>query len=701
MSRINNVITTTFRAQGSSVAAFMSDMSGRASRFGQIVNDNTRMSERLNSQWRAFGTTIRYAIAGSVTFGMARMVGQLRDINAQLGQMQALSGIGGTAFSDRQVTTLGDSLQRTALDTITPLRDVNDAAVNFLSTVQNVQPSQLPDMLTQIGQGAKLAQTPIEDLTQAATTFQVAFGRMVDPKSIGQFTRMWTQLIGVAPGGIAAAPTIAQAIPGLASMFQLAPGRNTRPEVAQAQLMSLTLGALRTGMPPATAMRGLTYLLQSIAQPTGGARKALAGVGITPQTVEEQGIYPNLMKLLRTITARPGVARRIGVMSDESLDALDESGGNLPGIPAAEMVRLRAMIPRIHGIRAAIILASQLQKQGNVESLTGDLNMMIDAQDENSNTTHALSQAWQNLSKRSRLQQATVAVNTMGLQIASIFNPVFDWLSSGIALHMAPWMQDHRRAVRGMAIGATGFLGAVTVGRALGMGNLPGIRNVPGLRGLLGGGAGRAFVLGHAAEAAIRGGGPGMSPQNPLYVVVVGEIFGGAAGGGGAGGNTNIIPTGGGKSIFNRAFGFASKALGVGAAARALRGAGGAAAAFGAEMPILPDAWAMLAHGVDPTTGQKTGRRWWDWLNPAAGNDFATRQDYTTALHRAQRLYPGTTNIESFDKGKLRGRAEVFMTLDITDPSGKKSIRRVHVPVDMWSGGRVPRSTGRTGKGTR
>jgi hypothetical protein len=129
-------------------------------------------------------------------------------------------------------------------------------------------------MLTQIGQGAKLAQTPIEDLTQAATTFQIAFGRMVDPTSIGQFTRMWTQLIGVAPGGIAAAPTIAQAIPGLASMFQLAPGRNTNPATAQAQLMSLTLGVLRTGMPPATAMRGLTYFLQSIAQPTGGLESA-------------------------------------------------------------------------------------------------------------------------------------------------------------------------------------------------------------------------------------------------------------------------------------------------------------------------------------------------------------------------------------------------------------------------------------------
>jgi hypothetical protein len=83
------------------------------------------------------------------------------------------------------------------------------------------------------------------------------------------------------------------------------------------------------------------------------------------------------------------------------------------------MTRLRAMIPRIHGIRAAIILASQLQRHGNVESLGGDLDMMLQAQNENSDVKrNKLAQAWNNLSRRSRLQEATVALNTMGIQIA-------------------------------------------------------------------------------------------------------------------------------------------------------------------------------------------------------------------------------------------------------------------------------------------
>lgn len=695
MSRIENIITTTFRAAGGNVISTVGQMGGSMRNFGRIINDNTRMSERLNAQWRAFGTTLRYALAGNVIFGASRLLSQIKDINQQLGQMQALSGIGGTAFSNQQVNSLGNALQKTALDTITPLSQVNDAAVNFLSTVQDVKPSQLPDMLSQIGIGAKLAQTPIEDLTQAATTFQIAFGRMVDPTSIGQFTRMWTQLIGVAPGGIAAAPTIAQSIPGLASMFQLAPGRETNPATSQAQLMSLTLGVLRTGMPPATAMRGLTYLLQSIAQPTGGAKKALAGIGITSQSVAQGGIYANTMKLLQTISARPGEAKRLAAIPDDTLDQIDSSGGNLPGIPASEMSRLRQMIPRIHGIRAAIILASQLQQHGDVQSLGGDLTMMLQAQNENSDTTKALQKAWQNLNSRSRLQEAANAVNLMSVQIAQTFNPLFDFVSSGIALHAAPWMQTHRKAVKDIAIGGTAVVGALTVGRALGLGNLPGLRSVPGLRGLMGG---RGLVAENAIRAAATGGlGLGASPQNPLYVVVVGQLFGGAVV---ADPNAPTSGGGSGKSLPGW-----MKVVGAGLATKygssvlsgALKYAKGAPGFLMAETPAFGDFFKSVASGKDVTTGENVGF----WRSLLGTGDFSNAQDYAVALHRAQKLYPGTTAIDSFHKTNIQGRAEIAMTIDMTDSNGKKVVKRVHVPVDMWSGGRIPRTSGKAGKGNR
>lgn len=701
MSRIENIITTTFRAHGGNVIATVGQMGGNLRSFGRIINENTQMSSRLNQQWRAFGTTIRYALAGSVIFGAGRLVTQIRDINQQLGQMQALSGIGGTAFSNQQVNTLGNALQKTALDTITPLNEVNDAAINFLSTVQNVDPAQIPAMLTLIGQGAKLAKTPIEDLTQAATTFQVAFGRMVDPTSVGQFTRMWTQLIGVAPGVVSAAPTIAQAIPGLASMFQLAPGRNANPATSQAQLMSLTLGVLRTGMPPATAMRGLTYFLQSIAQPTPQSAKALAGIGITPQSVVEQGIYPNAMKLLGQISTRPGVAQRLAVMPDETIDQIDQEGGSLPGVSAQEMVRLRKMIPRIHGIRAAIILASQMQQHGNVQSLGGDLDMMLQAQNENSDVTKKLAQAWNDLSSRSRLQEATVALNTMGIQVASMFNPVFDFVSSGIAQHLAPWMQNNRGTAQKAVVGSAAFLGALTVGRALNVGNLPGLRNIPGMRGLLTGGSGRGFIAAQAAEAAITGGHiRGDSPQFPIFVTVVGEIFGSPASGGPSG--TDPVPVPGSKlrGLKRVAPWIAAAAMRGATVGGALTvGAGLGTAALVASMESEHQSYSRrfrhAAARVDPHRFPNLAK-----LIARTG-----REDYTTfdanqrnlllKLERGQ-ITPGQA------ARILRGRADVHVQIQQVDANGRViQQKRVKVPLDMQSGGRVPKTRGRAGKGTR
>jgi len=69
---------------------------------GRQVSENTRLSERLNSQWRAIGTTIRYAVAGGAVFGLANMVNNLRNVQQQLGLMQAIgSRQGGLTITNR------------------------------------------------------------------------------------------------------------------------------------------------------------------------------------------------------------------------------------------------------------------------------------------------------------------------------------------------------------------------------------------------------------------------------------------------------------------------------------------------------------------------------------------------------------------------------------------------------------------------
>lgn len=694
MSQINNVITTTFRAREGGLIA---QLGSYAQGFGTIYNrlsDNSRMSDRLNSQWRAFGTTLRYAIAGQTIFGLVRMLGQLRDINTQLAEMAALTtpGTGGSSFSFQQVNQLRDTLQRTAIDTITPLSQVNDAAINFLSTVQNVRPgNDLATMLTQIGRAATIAQTPIMDLTQAVTTQQIAFGRPVNPQTVGQATRMWQELILQAPGGPAASSTIAQAMPSLASMFQLGRGRNVPPNVAQAQMYGLTLGALRTGMPAATAMRGLTYLLQSIAQPTGKARGALAGIGITPQFIEQNGINAALMRLLTTVT-HTGNAKALGAIPDDVLETLDQTGGGLPGIPASEMIRLRTMIPRIHGIRAAIILASQLRQQGNVMSVGQDIQTMMDVQDENSKQTRALAKAWENYRQRARLQEASNAINTMAMQVAQTFEPVFGFVAQHAITPLAHAMQHHRTATRiGIASGAA-IVGALGVGRFLGLGRL----------------GGNAIVRGEAIRDALAGSSQlGGSPQNPLYVIVVGQLFsqsgGGLLGGGGGGGV--------GKTLEHDAEQAAKSAGLFGIARGVFRGIKRAPSAVGRmlgrgagtaekQLGLFEEEASMFGRRL--VTPKTALRRLGilgvlaDYFYSAQNAGGSTENLYAAA----SKMYPNAV-IQRLQTGMLQGQAEVYLTLDINQ-GGKITRKRVHIPMSMlYQGGRTPSSRGTAGKTAR
>jgi hypothetical protein len=622
--------------------------------------------------------------------------------------MQAISGAGigtNTSLTNQQVPAFLNNLMGTAVNTITPLTEVNDAATNFLSTVQNVKPSELPQMLTQIGIGAKIAQTPIEDLTQAATTMQIAFGRAVSPTTIGQFSRMWQMLVTTAPGGISASSTIAQSMPGLASMFQLAPGRHVPANVGQAQMMALSLGVLRTGMPAATGMRGLTYLLQSIAQPTGGAGKALSAIGITPQFVSQRGIFAALMRLLGTIT-HTGNVHQLAAIPDDAMDQLDTSGGNLPGIPPQEMSRLRQMIPRIHGIRAAIILASQLQQHGDVSSIQQDLKAMLDAQDTQSKEAHQLAQSWQNFRNRARLADAANAINTMGLQVAQTFEPVLGFVAQHALTPLARAARTHPNVTRDVTLGAGGFLAAMGIGRFLGVGRLPGIGRIPGIGKLLGGGVGNAFVQERAITAAVTGGaGLGATPQNPLYVTVVGQLFGGGTSG----------PTppndGGGGSFFSRVAG----ATGITALARRFGGFG-SIARFGSEIGAawMTKSW-VERHMSDPILrhlglNSAIGPIMW---NPKSGRPYraglfdnyqlSMNDVHKQILSQARKVFGGNVEgVTGYNAAMWKGQADVNMTIDLRDPTtGRITRKRVHVPVDLWAGGRAPSHRGQTAKTVR
>jgi len=533
MSTLTNVVMTEFRARGSQVTAVMGQMAAGSRQWSSGLNENIRQSDRLNQQWRAIGTTIRYAIAGQAVFGLTRMVGQLKEVQVQLGLMQAIGSragsttLGGTPFSTREITQLGSALQNAAADSITSFTDMNNAAINFLSTVQNVDRADIPGILTQVARGATLTQTPIEDLTQLVTTMNIAFGRSNTPSAINENVRQWFALIQQAPGGIKAAPELVKAIPNVSTVFQQGLTPNLSAEQQQAQMMSLILGSLRFGATPATAMRGLAYLLQSLETPASkAAGTALTGIGITPTTVREKGIYETLIDFLRKISGNMTKAQLTTIQQIPE-DQLTE-GMNLPGVAPNQMKFLRTSLGRIHAIRAAIVLAGQLNQRGDVASLEQQLKLMQGAQEDTLEGTANFSRAWQDYRGRAKLQDMSNQVNIMLLQVSQSFEGILNWFATNVVDPFAKFTREHKDATKAATLAGAGAL-ALYGGASF----------------FRGGRATRA-IAGAQTVRSLTGTEADGSAANPFFVIVTNQLFN-PYGIGGKGREPLPVPPGGGK----------------------------------------------------------------------------------------------------------------------------------------------------------
>jgi hypothetical protein len=768
MSTVQNTLIwrLTARGTGEVISSFNQIGSG-FQRLGSQINQQSRMSERLNAQWRAMGTTIRYAIAGGTIFGLTRMASELKDIQTQLGLISAIAsqpgpagGLVGVPFSDQQITQLGNRLRQVSTDTLTPLQDIQSAALNLLSTVQGVPQDQISPMLETITKGAKLAQTPTEDLTKAITTMNIAFGQANNVRNVQQGVQRWFSLIQLAPGGVSAGPEIVQQLSPVAAVARLQPGINTTGREAQAQMMALMLGAVRTGATPSTAGRGLAFLIQSILQPkTAASKQALASMGITPEFTHREGFWPSLMKLFQHINFK-GDPKALAAIPDDQLEDMGTSA--LKGLDPQQAELLNRAIPRIHGVRTAVILASQLQKHGQVQSLAQDYQIMLGHFNQHDKDVLLLNRAWDRFRNRSRLQEAVTAIHNMQLQVAQTFLPVLNYAARG-ASYVSRQAQAHPTITRDVTLAMTAAIGGAGILRFLGGGG--------GIRGLLrrgAGGGGEAIVRSQAVAALANTGVLGGSPLNPMYVVVVDQLFGSSAR---SPTGDPLSPTGpnpyrkGGSRIAGWAkkiggplgglFAEGAAEIGAGtvatgaalfAAIPLLLSGGGAktaagrraqAATRGGANPLL--AKVLQNHGLhyDPqnypkfhhlltgfTKGSVTADQFENYLQkhrdvlqalgvisrPQTPRQNMRQEPYYAAqamlktyeIARAQQVLhsPYVTDVSGLQVHNIKGRAVVDFTVKIEQPGKKTKIVREHVPMDLWTH-KAPASRGKTGKTAR
>ena len=632
----------------------MRQYSGGLSNVGQNMMNVGRNSGYMNNQLRAIGTTLRYTFAGTMVFGLARMGTELSNIQTQLALMGSVGQVIDQAgqsveLTDQKLSTMLDNIQRRAPDALTNVNDLAAGVVNFLSSVQDYPENQVVDTVTRIAQVAQIAQVGTADMTKAVTGMNQAFGRDQNIRNYEQLLRGVMHVIQEAPGGISAGGEIIQQLAPLSAVARLS-------RISPGQMLGGYLTVLRGGGTPSTAGRGWQYLMQSIAQPTKQGLGAQAAAGITPQLVQERGGMWALEKMMSH-------ARGLGIsgldklqgLTDEQLDLIEQGGGaESLGISGAGMTYLRESIGRIHGIRALALLMAMKDKSGNPK-YGADQRETAGFMEINATNEKEFADQIEKFLNRQPLKRMTMGLVSLRQQIEQDVEPLINPVARGTSW-VATKALDHQKAATGVEIGVAAILAGLGIRRFAKGGGIPGAKGA----GLLAG----AMALGEE--------GLGASPMNPMFVVVVGNMFG-------QGGGFNWTRKGGLPPVDP---GTAAKGSWW---KRAAAGAGGILAKggkFGARHPYGvggPFAAALVALEalVNPDEAGGAGDI---YANPQVARQ---RLRHAGNLSRAQWLNPNVMQLYRAQKTEnFRGKAQMTVDVLVKQPDGKSQRKTYHVPME-------------------
>ena len=270
---------------------------------------------------------------------------------------------------------------------------------------------------------------------------------------------------------------------------------------------------------------------------------------------------------------------------------------------------------------------------------------------------NSLKKGWQNMRKQAKLQEASIALQALGLEIAQALAPVFNIAARGIS------GVAHQAAIHP---NVTTHLVRAGAGAAAGLQSLGSSAEIfpvsidPG-RASSGQERGRLKNKGHRGRLA-NSGVRGASPQLPLYVTVAGTLL--------VNGSPTGVPAKPGD-LPRRCEANLNWMKGLGTAGGAARVAGvpiGVTAGLLAEVAAIP----FLLSGDTEKAGPGT------------------------ALAAAQKRFGrNVTGIQSVEKGKMKG--ELWLVLETKGADGKKHLKRVKAPMD-WVNGSTPSQGGKKAK---
>ena len=563
-------------------------------RLGQGFRTAAAGSTVLNNQAKALATTFRYALAGSVIFGITGALSKLSDFENQLGTLNSLmgeldkqgkfQGLGGQLddlgseallLSNRFGAAVGDveSYMTRYASTFNrgkqSLADYNREMVAFTDTILNLQTA----LGTEAGDPAALA-SGIGGLVNVIPGGKKNPDRVA--KQVSDYMAYLTQVTPNVTG-----TDLANAAGRMASVY------NTTGMSPQ-QIFAIFGQAFKAGGSPTIAIRGVQQLLgQSLLTPKSAQAKAAFQrvVGTSdPNTLRnysyngDTGAFAVFAKLMDAVTPSGGFH-----YTPRQLQAAQAAGTKSQlqqALPGLDLTTLMSFFGRIQSVQQFVNILSQGGVQGLKDFVDG-LNKANDANLTKQRADAALT--------RMGLTRLSTSMGNAMLSLVRPLNVPATALENHVVAPASNALAKHRTLTtvgEGLVAGAIGMrlLSGTALGRALKFDKIP----------LLGKTKGAAAAGVMAMEAANVAGGstsPDGSMANPFWVIVSPyssqlNPSGGATGtGGGVSGAAQAAEKKAGGSWLSSVWKKAAGATGLSAAWKTL-GLAGAGVVGGAGVAV-------------------------------------------------------------------------------------------------------------------
>jgi hypothetical protein len=610
----------------------------------------------LDKQMRAFGTTLRYALAGGALFGTVSAIRNLGEFQAKLGEISAIGSKGGLDLTGRQLDDLGAKILKVSTDTAIPVSEIQEAIVNLYSTIEDITPDQAVRAIETIARTARISQADITDTTQALLGLVNAYNR--SPNEIPKFGNEFFQVTRLSAGGANFAAQYAQQLGNIS-----ATGRLSRftPE----ETMALTIAGSRFGGSAARNLRGQAQLQRNI---------------LNPGNKKSESFYD---------VAGVGKANRASMTGMEVLMKLLTYANTLNENQKGTF--LKGAFTRAESLGQATMYSQLLTRS---QIAPGSKNKTIaEYLDDVKNSAGEADKAMDRAMDMRRIQQAGNAMSNFSIAFAGAFNPILQPTAKGIVGATSRFQDlshDHPNAVMGGALGIGAALIALRKFTTRG----------PGLGGLAAVGAVGDTLSGSKVR--------GDSPMNPLYVIVVSQLLGGKNYMPGR----NQFPGGQGPAqmppVVGGRFGRFSKIgalLGAGTLARM--------ASMGAPEMAIPMVLESLGIKMDYMKPKDTSafprinrllhrdikKRPFESLSPAEQQALKLTRDYGGFGPFGQKsgmTAPRLKAAESLLEGALgqgisvHGSANVTVNIDHTDAKGNTKRTTTSVPVPLFGAFTTP-----------